>query len=302
MGLCKCPNKKVTNLFCFEHRVNVCEQCLVESHPSCVVQSYLQWLTDSDYESTCGLCHHPLNESETIRLQCLHLLHWNCLNEWASNHPANTAPAGYRCPCCREKIFPASNQTSPLIEQLRAKLSQANWSRVAFGLPSLPEFEVKRSPATNHVTFKPQAAFSNGNIPSPPQTALDMDHPAANVSSHFDDTRFTSRKKGPGMQEDQRPLLGNGNRDVDSEENKYKRRPVGEWVSGLVKAKYGNESTRQISVFKKIFLGFCILAAIFILLTILLKSGYGSSERDQIFDPMANPNIRIAADEPVNVV
>ncbi|KIH48014.1 hypothetical protein ANCDUO_21920, partial [Ancylostoma duodenale] len=32
MGLCKCPRKKVTNLFCFEHRVNVCEHCLVENH------------------------------------------------------------------------------------------------------------------------------------------------------------------------------------------------------------------------------------------------------------------------------
>ena len=32
MGLCKCPKKKVTSLFCFEHRVNVCEHCLVTNH------------------------------------------------------------------------------------------------------------------------------------------------------------------------------------------------------------------------------------------------------------------------------
>uniref|UniRef100_A0A8D0L302 Zinc finger protein-like 1 n=1 Tax=Sphenodon punctatus TaxID=8508 RepID=A0A8D0L302_SPHPU len=32
MGLCKCPKRKVTNLFCFEHRVNVCESCLVANH------------------------------------------------------------------------------------------------------------------------------------------------------------------------------------------------------------------------------------------------------------------------------
>uniref|UniRef100_A0A3B3ST85 Zinc finger protein-like 1 n=1 Tax=Paramormyrops kingsleyae TaxID=1676925 RepID=A0A3B3ST85_9TELE len=32
MGLCKCPKRKVTNLFCFEHRVNVCEHCLVTNH------------------------------------------------------------------------------------------------------------------------------------------------------------------------------------------------------------------------------------------------------------------------------
>lgn len=34
MGLCKCPKRKVTNLFCFEHRVNVCEWCLVANHES----------------------------------------------------------------------------------------------------------------------------------------------------------------------------------------------------------------------------------------------------------------------------
>uniref|UniRef100_A0A670ZM40 Zinc finger protein-like 1 n=1 Tax=Pseudonaja textilis TaxID=8673 RepID=A0A670ZM40_PSETE len=32
MGLCKCPKRKVTNLFCFEHRVNVCEYCIVANH------------------------------------------------------------------------------------------------------------------------------------------------------------------------------------------------------------------------------------------------------------------------------
>ena len=31
MGLCKC--RVVTNLFCFDHRTNVCEKCLVEEHP-----------------------------------------------------------------------------------------------------------------------------------------------------------------------------------------------------------------------------------------------------------------------------
>ena len=33
MGLCKCPKRKVTNQFCFEHRVNVCEHCIVQNHP-----------------------------------------------------------------------------------------------------------------------------------------------------------------------------------------------------------------------------------------------------------------------------
>ena len=43
MGLCKCPKKKVTTQFCFEHRVNVCEHCLVSSHPkvSAMKNAYL---------------------------------------------------------------------------------------------------------------------------------------------------------------------------------------------------------------------------------------------------------------------
>lgn len=99
MGLCKCPKRKVTNLFCFEHRVNVCEHCLVSNHnkvsgcqaghvtrvwvkhvashepcvfepPQCIVQSYLQWLQDSDYNPNCALCNIPLAEQETVRLVC----------------------------------------------------------------------------------------------------------------------------------------------------------------------------------------------------------------------------------------
>ena len=56
MGLCKCPKRKVTNQFCFEHRVNVCEHCMVSSHSTCPVQSYLQWLQDSDYNPNCFFC------------------------------------------------------------------------------------------------------------------------------------------------------------------------------------------------------------------------------------------------------
>ncbi|KAF4804710.1 hypothetical protein TURU_005393 [Turdus rufiventris] len=70
MGLCKCPKRRVTTLFCFEHRVNVCESCLVSAHPKCIVRSYLQWLQDSDYSPQCPLCQGPLGERETVRLVC----------------------------------------------------------------------------------------------------------------------------------------------------------------------------------------------------------------------------------------
>ena len=69
MGLCKCPKRKVTNLFCFEHRVNVCEHCIVSTHPTCVVRSYLQWLQDSDYSPNCSFCDGQYSLSLGLRTQ-----------------------------------------------------------------------------------------------------------------------------------------------------------------------------------------------------------------------------------------
>lgn len=36
----------------------------------CIVQSYLQWLQDSDYNSICELCNKDLNTEDSIRLTC----------------------------------------------------------------------------------------------------------------------------------------------------------------------------------------------------------------------------------------
>ena len=40
MGLCKCPKRRVTNQFCFEHRVNVCEHCMVQKHPNVSLKTF----------------------------------------------------------------------------------------------------------------------------------------------------------------------------------------------------------------------------------------------------------------------
>ena len=40
MGLCKCQKRKVTNLFCFEHDVNVCEYCLVADHERVYIYAF----------------------------------------------------------------------------------------------------------------------------------------------------------------------------------------------------------------------------------------------------------------------
>lgn len=133
MGLCKCPKRKVTNLFCFEHDVNVCEDCLVTDHERCIVQSYVQWLQDSDYNPICILCKNLLKDEDTVRLACYDVFHWRCINKYASELPANTAPAGYQCPKCKECIFPPSNIVSPVVDVLRNKLESVEWSRAGLG-------------------------------------------------------------------------------------------------------------------------------------------------------------------------
>lgn len=133
MGLCKCQKRKVTNLFCFEHDVNVCEDCLVADHERCIVQSYVQWLQDSDYNPICILCKNLLKDEPTVRLSCYDVFHWSCLDKYMEGLPANTAPAGYQCPKCKEGLFPSPNIVSPVVDILRKKLESVEWSRVGLG-------------------------------------------------------------------------------------------------------------------------------------------------------------------------
>lgn len=153
MGLCKCPKKVVSNLFCFDHRVVVCESCLVLNHRKvnfksflrflfqkflrfqCVIKSYLQWLKDSDYDSTCSLCGTNLEDEDCIRLICYDLFHKKCLDEREEKLPANTAPSGHSCPACSAIIFPPPNLVSPVADALRLWLSQMKWGRNELNLP-----------------------------------------------------------------------------------------------------------------------------------------------------------------------
>ncbi|KAJ3284040.1 Zinc finger protein-like 1 [Rhizoclosmatium sp. JEL0117] len=127
MGLCKCRN--VTNLFCFEHRKNVCEKCIVSDHNKCVVKSYLQWLQDSDYDATCQICTQPLEQGELLRLTCLDIFHLKCINDVCGKLPETTAPAGYTCPVCNAGVIPADNNASQIAENVRLAFAGAKWAQ-----------------------------------------------------------------------------------------------------------------------------------------------------------------------------
>eukprot|EP00127_Corallochytrium_limacisporum_P003108 Clim_evm37s146 gene=Clim_evmTU37s146 len=133
MGLCKC--RVVTNLFCFEHKVNVCENCLMQDHANCIVKSYVQWLQDSDYDTDCGICRRPIGDGrETVRLLCYDIFHWECLNNYAASLPFTTAPAGYTCPKCNKSIIPSQHSASPVAVALKEKLQRSEWSRRLMGV------------------------------------------------------------------------------------------------------------------------------------------------------------------------
>lgn len=57
----------------------------------CIVQSYLQWLQDSDYDPTCRLCSSPLTDDK--QGDCVRLL---CYGE--ENFLSNGSRSGKSCP------------------------------------------------------------------------------------------------------------------------------------------------------------------------------------------------------------
>ncbi|XP_048369956.1 zinc finger protein-like 1 [Sphaerodactylus townsendi] len=322
MGLCKCPKRKVTNLFCFEHRVNVCESCIVANHTKCIVQSYLQWLQDSDYNPNCRLCSTPLSTKETVRLVCYDLFHWSCLNEMANQLPSNTAPAGYQCPSCKAPIFPSANLVSPVASVLREKLSTVNWARAGLGLPLIDEADVVQetdshdttdytdwssftvlsseeagqqssqsafaySPSAILPASQPQQVLNNGGLQEQ-HTVISMNalsgEPVAMNAASSPRKVYDTREGGGGRASDAR---------IDFDEDKYRRRPALGWLAQLLKNRFS--SRKQPRSLMQRFIILLLIGGIgfLTLIIIMMKLGRASADNDPNLDPMFNPHIRV---------
>ncbi|XP_070622374.1 zinc finger protein-like 1 [Erythrolamprus reginae] len=316
MGLCKCPKRKVTNLFCFEHRVNVCENCIVANHAKCIVQSYLQWLQDSDYNPNCRLCNALLSNKETVRLVCYDLFHWSCLNEMANQLPQNTAPAGYQCPSCQGPVFPPTNLVSPVASALREKLSTVNWARAGLRLPLIDETEVTQEidahntsegsdwssfTVLNSEETAPQSSTSafaysaSCNLESPQQqqqqqnlknggvadqhTIVSMNDGASSSWKIYD-----TREAGVGQ---------DSSATIDFDEDKYRRRPTLSWLAQLLKNRFGTR--KQPRSLMQRFVIFLLIGGIgfLTLIIVMMKLGRASADNDPSLDPKFNPNIRV---------
>ncbi|XP_020618507.1 zinc finger protein-like 1 homolog isoform X2 [Orbicella faveolata] len=260
MGLCKCPKKKVTTQFCFEHRVNVCEHCLVSNHPKCIVKSYLHWLQDSDYNPVCTLCNGSLAEGDVVRLICFDVFHWGCLNSYAASLPTNTAPAGYTCPNCKSPVFPPEKQVSPVADQLRQMLASAPWARVGLGLPVVP------------------ASSSSSSAVS-----------ESSVSRHEADVGTVSRKIFNTREAvDSIPY--------DHDENKYQRRGAIDWFTRWFwsrRPKKPGPEDPNASLKRTTVMLILLVLAFTTIVVLFTRVGRGMADKDPFLDPMANPNIRV---------
>ncbi|XP_067000044.2 zinc finger protein-like 1 homolog [Anabrus simplex] len=319
MGLCKCPKRKVTNQFCFEHRVNVCEHCMVTNHPKCIVQSYLQWLQDSDYNPICELCFQELAGEDCVRLICYHVFHWTCLNQYARDLPPTTAPAGYLCPSCKVGIFPAPNLVSPVADVLREKLAGVNWARAGIGLPLLFEDrdegirqklngnKTLMSSVTEDILSNQRPHTPEQNIVSSSEFEHNHSRPSSNKLDnqhsvvHVEDTLPTfSRTDSFPVQVPRRVFEAvDESREtfVDHDENKYKRRPAFEWFSIWWKTVIGPSPRRRISrghlhrsYWMAVLLSFIGLLT---LITLFSWLGRMATENDHNLDPLQDPKIRI---------
>jgi len=93
------------------------------------VRSYLQWLQDSDFDSTCALCKQPLTQGDVIRLPCLDLFHTACVDKQCSAMPETTALAGYTCVTCQAPLIPPENASGPIAQRLRSVYADTAWMR-----------------------------------------------------------------------------------------------------------------------------------------------------------------------------
>ncbi|ELU08622.1 hypothetical protein CAPTEDRAFT_169662 [Capitella teleta] len=313
MGLCKCPKKKVTNLFCFEHRVNVCEHCLVSNHSQCIVRSYLQWLQDSDYDPSCRLCGKVLGDESAgpcVRLVCYDVMHWRCLDNYARQLPANTAPAGYTCPACSGPVFPANNVVSPVADGLKQLLAQVNWARAGLGLPlieekSLPSQVSSQPPLTDSpsptdpspVSGDPDVRVSVASqmmspyTPVPTHSVITVDD-AQNAYARMSEKTETFTNPRRAYEPTKEDLLDIS---TDHDVDKYKRRPAWQWFSRWFQSNSTTAKRRDPNARCKRMATFIVIGiiAFFTVIIILSQLGRHSTDNDPFLDPMANPNIRV---------
>ncbi|XP_074604730.1 zinc finger protein-like 1 homolog [Brevipalpus obovatus] len=295
MGLCKCPKRKVTQQFCFEHKVNVCEFCMVSAHARCIVQSYLQWLEDSSYQPVCILCNQNLSSDTCVRLLCFHIFHWNCLDNHAKNLTANSSQSDsiINCPTCRGPLVPPNEVSSPLAEELRRLLSTAQWCRANLSRSfSTLNDSSKGSPGKNNlVEYTPKVItkMSESFRQSPPVVI-----PLSHLTNSLDCDDLNSVTNARKLNNSNHLHHHSHTTILDVDENKYRRRSVKESISKWLRSHKITVNGSSLSLKGTIFFVIIALFTVSMLLHYFLRMGRDSAEHDPLLDPRSNPHIKVS--------
>ena len=167
MGLCKGCGTVVTSLYCYAHGVNVCENCMVQQHPRCLVRTYRNWLADVVTNYNCSLCGSRFDEGEVVRLVCLDLFHLDCLRTFTNGQPANSVPM---CPICSSPLIPPKNNVSPIADALRAYLPT-----LRSGTTTVTDLPVRHTSENHSITRSRDNNYHNETKPlSPTHHSVNM--------------------------------------------------------------------------------------------------------------------------------
>uniref|UniRef100_A0A7G3ATE1 Zinc finger protein-like 1 homolog n=1 Tax=Lutzomyia longipalpis TaxID=7200 RepID=A0A7G3ATE1_LUTLO len=280
MGLCKCPKRLVTNLFCFEHRVNVCENCIVTSHPKVMKSfSHISGLFSRvSCFSLLSALSSRIYSGSRIKILIADVFHWKCINSRQESLPSNTAPGGHSCPTCAEKIFPPAHLVSPVADVLRSRLSQVNWGRNELGLPLLAE---EKKDMRNAIAGPSQGTSGVTNTKANKDNWDAYQQPQSHSVLNIDTFNASSRR--PLLARE--PPIGAADRD----ENKYKRRPIGEIVNRWTRRLYSPTSRPP---WRRTWF-ICLSGLLVFVLVIYVMAKVGrSGNSDGFFDINSNPNIK----------
>lgn len=267
---------------------------MVTNHPKCIIQSYLQWLQDSDYNPICEICTKSLSEGECIRLTCYHVFHWTCAEGKYRALPRTTAPAGYQCPSCATPVFPPPNLVSPVAEELREKLAGVNWARAGLGLPLLSDDQDMKGAAgrrsqspVDHSHYYTNTVDSQRGTPvgasddestsrstnGTPHSIVQMSDDPVNIYDN------TSIKRADSLQGGQAPRKGFKSNDTskttsnfDHDENKYKQKSTFAWISRWWKNSLPSSRVRRAGgIYRRYWIMLFIFIAVIVTLVVLSR-------------------------------
>ncbi|ELP87888.1 hypothetical protein EIN_274750 [Entamoeba invadens IP1] len=122
MGIChQC--KEQTTIYCIDHDKHICLKCLANSHPTCTICQYNEYVEGSaKKDPNCQICEEEIFEGDrTARLPCLHKVHFDCFkHDIEAAEPTEDLVFSSKvvCPVCKKDVFDDNNIGNPLFVKL----------------------------------------------------------------------------------------------------------------------------------------------------------------------------------------